>query len=1365
MQKVMDSARAAARASLDESKASLRSSVDTVSAVGIGHVQLVQQMIAGAQHSIQEAEQALETIDVDGFTHAVEKAAYAVQELDGIVKQETKHKEDEDVRQSGRLILDDASQKLEELKREAEDAGVRQSENFITAAQAVENEIAAVSLLMSGDPLAFLAACKAISNSLEDVRAALKGERLKKEKNDQQRQMELARLRPSLAKLREIQAVLTQTFELASEELLINTVAAAVQTIDQLIVVLEKSDNVASLRDRVDAAIRQSANAEKLFAEVKQRQEIRSRDIASAKTDMEALEKRLELLIASIAGEDLLSHLVEGQVNDARNGVDDVDRAIRRVGPNAGDVLRAVVSVAMEKIDNLDHAIQDQRQRLVTTDKARNDELMRLELAERRLSEITSGIGDSALRDKQAVKDVLAVTDAAVRTAGERLHRPVTFAWLQHDEIKQERAAVNDAISKVETAETVVLEEKRRYESLIRDQRANQANLDFAAAKLSELKDDVEENKLDKVPSVQAAVEECEAAHAYAVKSTDAGLDDAETGKKAVAQLLEKIKRAETIVAGAKTQKDAEEKEKSDIQDKLDNVLMKLQGVVAMVEAAGPTVMKLTETPMREASAAVNAATKLLRRGDNLKELSTAVRAAVNKVDAVESTARSLKDSVEQASKLKSSVSKKLASLVETLLLSHNKADSANLTSASSVEAALRAADEALTAAKRKIEGDVETWMRDGLTIAKLVDDAAFKVEAAEEAVDDEMIRREKIQRERDELLSALDILADRHDAVLKEIKDVGVGHVDAVVKAVEAAEAEFTVVRNSLTADGSTRALLIQLPRLVAIEEDVCHMECRKLEARSAEVQKAAGELPSLQEKIARLEVLVEAAAETLPSSCDLAFRQAQKAVKDVERFVSEGLNASMNQPVPRMEAVLAVIQKATELIHKHHAHLQSLEGKRADAKTRVAYLERRYADLEEDVADFCSKSDHLRVQLDAEWGSNCWWGSQTSHTQTDGTPIGRGEMKPISKVTILSESVAAAEAAMLAARKSTEADIAFWCEKGSSSIYRALDEALNKIEKASDVLEQEKMRVAKEDQDRRNAMKVLDKHTDRLSKLKVNAESRNVHNEKAVVEAFRAADNALDIVAKVLEVGNAAASPPAMDVAVKKIVEAEEVMFVELQRKDRYEAQRLAAKEEVTRLQARAKTIDELVQLLNLGEVTAIADALRAVTKSIERAGIAINSEQAIAIINKEVRTILQKIEVAEREVRRERVRRDEMSKLKAKQEQEAHIRALKEAEEERRKAEQERLQRIALESEMEKLGNRLAQFRPNLDKLHESITVAEGAVKSAKGKITEGGGLVAAQAAVQSAVEATNGFEVVASSLWGPKTRASKLGRYFI
>jgi hypothetical protein len=289
------------------------------------------------------------------------------------------------------------------------------------------------------------------------------------------------------------------------------------------------------------------------------------------------------------------------------------------------------------------------------------------------------------------------------------------------------------------------------------------------------------------------------------------------------------------------------------------------------------------------------------------------------------------------------------------------------------------------------------------------------------------------------------------------------VAHLEVFQRAAEAVEAELGSVR-ALLEEGGALPALKTLARLVAQEEDACGAEARRMDARAAEVRKAAAELPVLVERLGRLEAGMQAGAALgvgLPAAAGAAHAAVQRAVWEVQRFVSEGLE-SLALPAPRLEAVLAALQRAEEQVAKHVAATRALVQRREDALKRLRFLERKvrgaawgrvgwwgsgggacarpvgwraaeqafsdtgeaathrvvpvcmnisvvsppppqFADLREDVADFCSKSDHLRVQLDADWKSNtCWWGSQSSHTQTDGSPIGRGEMKPISSVQV---------------------------------------------------------------------------------------------------------------------------------------------------------------------------------------------------------------------------------------------------------------------------------------------------------------------------------------------------------------------------
>jgi hypothetical protein len=220
-QKLVDGARGEARAGLSATKAELKRATEAAELAGVADVAVVKHMAAAARDAVRSAEEELAGNDVEGFQHAVGKAAYAVGELTALVEAEGRRKEEDDLRAEARGVMDQARARAEEIGREAEDAGLRQADAVASALQAVEAEIAAVSLLASGDPAAFMAAARAvISGPIEAAKATLRAERLRKEKNDQQRELELARLTPAVSSMLDVQAAIAQSFELAAEEAL-----------------------------------------------------------------------------------------------------------------------------------------------------------------------------------------------------------------------------------------------------------------------------------------------------------------------------------------------------------------------------------------------------------------------------------------------------------------------------------------------------------------------------------------------------------------------------------------------------------------------------------------------------------------------------------------------------------------------------------------------------------------------------------------------------------------------------------------------------------------------------------------------------------------------------------------------------------------------------------------------------------------------------------------------------------------------------------------------------------------------------------------------------------------------------------------
>ena len=101
--------------------------------------------------------------------------------------------------------------------------------------------------------------------------------------------------------------------------------------------------------------------------------------------------------------------------------------------------------------------------------------------------------------------------------------------------------------------------------------------------------------------------------------------------------------------------------------------------------------------------------------------------------------------------------------------------------------------------------------------------------------------------------------------------------------------------------------------------------------------------------------------------------------------------------------------------------------------------------------VGAFCSRSDHLRIQLEAQWQDICWWGSQARHARAGAAlgveAFGRGELKPIGAVEALTEQMMAADRALGFARKKVEASVEQWLEAGPAAAHNAVDDAALKV------------------------------------------------------------------------------------------------------------------------------------------------------------------------------------------------------------------------------------------------------------------------------------------------------------------------------
>jgi hypothetical protein len=202
-------------------------------------------------------------------------------------------------------------------------------------------------------------------------------------------------------------------------------------------------------------------------------------------------------------------------------------------------------------------------------------------------------------------------------------------------------------------------------------------------------------------------------------------------------------------ITRSRISKEGQEKEKSAAQVILDMSLTKLQGVVATADASGPVVSGLVEREVETATEAINVATRLLRRGEDVSTFAVAVHAAMKAVDAADSAAFIARQRVADARRVRNIVSCKFESLVETFEVMAEKAVHSGVKHLPQVTTALGHAENVLQLCRPRAMGSIEDFLYDSLTVQRMVVEAAQKVQEAEEMVDMESQKRDKANKER----------------------------------------------------------------------------------------------------------------------------------------------------------------------------------------------------------------------------------------------------------------------------------------------------------------------------------------------------------------------------------------------------------------------------------------------------------------------------------------------------------------------------------------------------------------------------------------------------------------------------------------
>lgn len=561
------------------------------------------------------------------------------------------------------------------------------------------------------------------------------------------------------------------------------------------------------------------------------------------------------------------------------------------------------------------------------------------------------------------------------------------------------------------------------------------------------------------------------------------------------------------MLFGAKSRKEKAHRGKVEAAAKLERVMADMHAVVATIDAAGPTVSAMMEDHMDVAAKAVNLAVRHLRHDKDLHEFRAHIDHATEVVMAMDDQATKLRMQATKAEKLKLNALKQLEALAGNLAVVADKADSDHLKGLAGVSGHISNAEATLNLVRRRADVSIEVWMQDPNGIARGVAQAVDAVQRAEEAVEDEAGKRDRKRKVREKMKIELDELHDQLASVRDDIETVGgISTVAGIQQALTQAENELDSVLHQFQSGSANMISVATTAEAIHHLRELADVEGRKRDRRQQDIQAALRNLPILQQQLAAVEALVDSAGPPVGLLVEPDMTHAVAAVMELERFVDAGHGYS-KKSAPSVSAVQEKCQALEELAKRQVKRVNAAHQSMAHEARRLDDLQGRFGEVCELVAAFCSRSDHLRIQMEAEWQDICWWGSQVRHTKTTGGSYGRGELKPIGTVEMITDHMMAADKALSFARKRVEMSIESWLEQGPAAAHNAVDDAALKVETAQAVVDKEHTRLEYEEKQRANGMGELRAHVDKLGSIRALMEDNELTGHVLCKEALRQA------------------------------------------------------------------------------------------------------------------------------------------------------------------------------------------------------------------------------------------------------------------
>lgn len=1061
----------------------------------------------------------------------------------------------------------------------------------------------------------------------------------------------------------------------------------------------------------------------------------------------------------------------------------------------------------------------------------------------------SSMLSGSSFLGKPSLRKLVSEVKMGLQQVEEEIHVPITVTWFEdegyHGKRQQERRSVNEAISRVEKAEGLIEHAQKRYAERQKEWQKCRLSLESGQAKLVCLENLVANGgMLVYLRAAQEILEACQASYDMTAKlvakahntasALNANVDDFDEQDveesalikvcQTVASFIEKVTNAEASLKAYQVREDAFTKEKLNLHEKFHLNLCRFQENVAMIAAAGSTVQKLCQVPSDDAAMAINRAARLLRRGvvvtsdknggkvikeseidsarlydpsDNdgmytLQSMTEAIHEAVKRVDSLELEAQLLRRRVDRASAFKICESKKLASLQDALQVCAERAETYGLINESSkVELPLNRAKLSIASIFSKLEQPLSVWMDKMTLLAKDVDAAIAEVVNVKELLNQDIELQARDKQEREQWLIGQRALQDRWECARDAAVNSGVMQLQEVQSMLLAVESDLAGQEG--IEDRPMR--LHTLTQRVTDMEELVSRESQRLRIRELNVEKALKALPTLVDRLARLEKTLRSNFQTssqsqfpevsaaeatdttaagdeslgrthtyyndtkekrsdgkedvlqsvVPLHVKMVVQEAKSAVWKVQHFAQESLR-SPQVPLPRVDWALDKLHEAEKMVAKEVDLKKAINKQRADALQHYRSLERKFAGIQDEVTTLCTKFSFFRVQLEAYSDGELfeWLGTQTNCVQS-GTSASLlvdaaiPDTVACSSAQSMVRSIADARDALMYAQRCLSAEkkstathdgitedgsqLASKTVADSASMAAELERAASKIDRANEILERQKDFCVRNEHQRVVVLRSLEKEQDRIARLYAIIGTQGLDRTISPVEnALQAAESALNAVSQLIDAGQILVVGPAFDVAAARVQEAEDVVIWETERKRRLDRQHDAVKVELERQTLRQKALRQLVQETKyLNQAIAVTDCMVDVGKALEHAALCVNDNPMpsvpLATQHAELRIVNERLQAAEREIRRARIQHEEEERYARQQAEEARLRVMRDAEQERIRVEIEKIKRSKLESELEKLAARLAFHRPTLDNIFSSMARAEEAVKSAR------------------------------------------------